>query len=64
LISKKAFDAIEFVDSEPVDRQIYYTKRVARDKRAREEYYASADAHAEYEEYINDIMRKGDTHAD
>lgn len=64
LISEKAFGAIEFLGSEPVDRQIYYTKRVARDKRAREKYYADVDTHVEDEEYINDIMRKGDTYAD
>ena len=63
LISERAFNALQFLGSEPVDRQIYYTKRVARDKRAREDYFASVNVRATNGEYINDIMRKGGTDA-
>ena len=58
LISKRAFDSIRFLGSESVDHQIYHTKRVARDKKAREDYFAVQEPHAESGEYINDIMRK------
>jgi len=36
--SKKAFSLIQFTGSEPVDGEIYYTKRIARDDEAREQY--------------------------
>lgn len=64
LISEKAFKAIKYVDSESVDHQIYYTKRVARDKRAREGYSLDDTVHFEKEEFINDIIRKGTNNAD
>lgn len=38
LKSKKAFEVIKFVKSEPADGEIYYTKRLARDSEARELY--------------------------
>jgi len=38
LKSKKAFELIEFVKSEPADGEIYYIKRIARDSEARESY--------------------------
>ena len=63
LISERAFNALQFLGSEPVDRQIYYTKRVAGDKLARENYFASVGARAANGEYINDIMRKGGSDA-
>ena len=63
LISERAFNSLEFKSSEPVDRQIYYTKRIARDKRARENYFAGVNIRAIDEEYINDIMRKGGSDA-
>ena len=49
LISEKAFNSIRFIGSEPVDHQIYYTKRFARDRRAREAYTSSSNASLENE---------------
>ena len=59
LKSEKAFNSIRFIGSEPVDREIYYTKRFARDRRARESYFASSNVSIENEEFISDIMRRG-----
>ena len=59
LISEKAFNSIHFISSEPVDHQIYYTKRFARDRSAREAYTSSSTASFENEEFISDIMRRG-----
>ena len=64
LISERAFDSIRFLGSESVDHQIYHTKRVARDKKAREDYFTVQEPHAESGEYISDIMRKGITNVD
>lgn len=64
LISEKAFSTLEYIDSESVDHQIYYTKRVARDKRAREGYFYDVNEQVENEEFINDIMRKGAKNVD
>ena len=36
--SEKAFGLIQFTESEPVDGEVYYTKRVTRDNEAREQY--------------------------
>lgn len=63
LISEKAFNSIRYLGSEHVDHQTYHTKRVARDKQAREGYFSVQESHVENEEFINDIMRKGDTNA-
>ena len=38
LKSKKAFDTLNFVSSEPADGEIYFVKRNERDKNAREQY--------------------------
>ena len=38
LKSQNAFDALQFIRSEPVDGEIYFVKRNERDKNAREQY--------------------------
>lgn len=59
LISKKAFDKISFLNSELVDHSIFYTKRMVRDKKAREDYLScKATSSIENEEFILDIMRE------
>lgn len=64
LISEKAFNSIRYLGNESVDHRTYHTKRVARDKQAREEYFSVQESHVENEDFINDIMRKGGTNAD
>ena len=53
LVSKKAFDAIKFVDAEPVEKAIYYPKFIARDTKARKTY---TDEIAKSGSYRNDIF--------
>ncbi|MGI6137293.1 MAG: DUF3990 domain-containing protein [Clostridiales bacterium] len=55
LKSLKAFEIIKFIDYEVVDN-IYYTKRVARDKLAREDYF-KLTIEDENEVFLSDIMR-------
>ena len=38
LKSRKAFDALNFISSEPADGEIYFAKRSNRDKQARDQY--------------------------
>ena len=61
IISEKAFEALEFIDYEHADYKIFYTKRVARDKKAREEYQKTrlTKTTAVNEVYIMDIIRRG-----
>ena len=40
LVSEKAFEQLEFIDAEPVDRTIYYPKFYERDAKARQSYTA------------------------
>ena len=51
LVSKAAFDAVRFVGSESVDKEIYYQKFDSRDKKAREDYRKAKDT----QDIINDI---------
>lgn len=62
LISEKAFNSLKFISSEPVDRKIYYTKRIARDKLARKSYFENIDIQNDSDEYIRDIMKKEDSY--
>lgn len=65
LKSKKAFTHINFLDAEAVNAEIWYGKKIARDRQARREYRQSrttTDALAEL--YIIDIMREGITNGD
>ena len=41
VISKKAFNKLQYIESEPVSRDIYYKLRASRDKNARDEYINS-----------------------
>lgn len=38
LKSRKAFETVKFIDSEPADGEVYFSKRYNRDKQAREQY--------------------------
>ena len=40
LVSEKAFEQLEFIDAEPVDRTIYYPRFYERDAKARQSYTA------------------------
>ena len=40
LVSEKAFEQLEFIDAEPVDRTVYYPKFYERDAKARQSYTA------------------------
>ena len=56
--TKKAFSALEFLGMEPVDKEIYYPKKLARDTKARENFRKEREnAFVEDEVYILDIMR-------
>lgn len=60
LKSKKAFEAIRFVDAEIASKEIYYPKKLARDTKAREDFRKdSAGAFQVGDKYIMDIIREG-----
>lgn len=61
LISKNSFKNLKFISSEQVDHQIYYTKRISRDKKARKEYLTNSKTkNKEINElFVMDIIRKG-----
>jgi len=61
IISKIAFENLEFIGYELADHKIFYTKRVARDKKAREEYLSKnfIKATSVNELFVMDIIRKG-----
>ena len=60
LISQKAFDNIEFISYEAVDKRIYYYKFKSRDTMARENYRKNIKTNNNIfnNTYILDIMRK------
>ena len=61
LVSRAAFDALQFVSAEEADRSKYYVLKMKRDKAARAEYLGS-DRKPSYgldELYMLDIMRQG-----
>ena len=61
LASKKAFAALEFVNSEEALHENWHRRRLLRDKTAREAYRKMV-AHTQWSEsdvYINDLMREG-----
>lgn len=65
LKSPKAFDQIEFVGCENVDSDIYYTRKMERERDARREYRKRKREKADiYELYIIDIMREEMTNGD
>lgn len=58
LISEKAHKEIKYISTETADHTIFYTRRVARDKKAREDYLKSSkDVLSGL--YIKEIMIKG-----
>lgn len=58
LISEKAHNEIKYISSEIADHTIFYTKRVSRDKKARENYLKSSK-NALSGLYIREIINKG-----
>jgi hypothetical protein len=59
LKSKAAFERIQFLGSEMSDKDIYYPKRVVRDKEARSLYRSERDLRqVENEVYLIDIIRE------
>ncbi len=57
LMSRKAFDIVQFVSYEPADSTIYYVKRKARDDEARRAYLAVLEEADETGIYMRDIIR-------
>lgn len=60
LISEYAHDSIKYISSETADHKIYYTKRISRDKKAREEYLNYSRNNDVLEGlFVRDIIKKG-----
>jgi len=60
LKSKKAFESIRFIRSEAADREIYYPKKSARDKEAREAFRKERELQRVADSvYLMDILREG-----
>ncbi|MCR5054884.1 MAG: DUF3990 domain-containing protein [Lachnospiraceae bacterium] len=59
LKSERAFNALLYKKSEPVNGAVYYPKRMMRDKHARDQYMALLEKEDETGLYISDIMKKG-----
>lgn len=60
LKSKKAFERINFVESIQADKDVYFAKKMMRDKEARKEYRRSKKIEADINDlFMLDIMRKG-----
>ncbi len=60
LISEKAFDQIEFVSAEPVEKEIYYPKFLDRDTTARQTYKDEIKKSRSYRDdiFVMDILRE------
>ena len=59
LHSQKAFDQLTFIESVVVQNEIYYTKRMARDRQAREEYNETRSKVFDKSDlFIMDIIRE------
>ncbi len=58
--SQKAFETIQFIGSKPVDGEIYYAKRLARDNEAREQYLKGEriSASVTNDMFMIDILRQ------
>jgi len=65
LVSERAFERIRFVRAEPVEKEIYYPKFLARDTQAREEYRLEIKKSKTYKDdiFVMDILR-GDVKSD
>jgi len=60
IISEKAFSQIHFEGFQPADRKIYYPKRIARDRDARQAYKEQRSLQQTLDAvYILDILREG-----
>lgn len=65
LKSPKAFDRIEFVGCENVEADIYYTRKMERERDARKEYRRRKKEKLDVNElYMIDIMREGMVNGD
>ena len=65
LKSEKAFSKIVFIESIPVDSSLYYPKRQARDRQAREDYQKEKSATSSVDAvYMIDILREKWTNDD
>ena len=63
--SEKAFSKIVFKESIPVDSSLYYPKRQARDRQAREDYQKERNATSSVDAvYMIDILREKWTNDD
>ena len=60
LKSQKAFDALGFIGSEPADGEVYFAKRMDRDKRARDQYLKQErrSAHQRDDIFMIDVLRE------
>lgn len=60
LVSQKAFDRIGFIDAEPVSKEIYYPKFIARDTAARQSYQTEIKKSKSYRDdiFVMDILRE------
>lgn len=60
LISQKSFDSLEFKESIPAQKDIYFPKKLARDTKAREDFKEERDQDFILtEKYMIDIIREG-----
>ncbi len=59
-VSRKAFDALTFIDAVPAQKEIYYPRKLARDTAAREEFRSEKSRGSVLtEKYVLDLMREG-----
>mgnify|MGYP002518803992 FL=1 len=60
LISERAFKQIEFVNAEPVDKEVYYPKFLSRDTMARTTYQKEIKRRHSYRDeiFVMDILRE------
>lgn len=61
LVSQKAFDALHFIQAEPVENRVYYPLHMVRDNKARKAYRSSKDNLQidRSDIYLMDILRGG-----
>ena len=60
LKSREAFDRIQFIDSIPAQKEVYFARKTLRDKEARRDYRRSKEQSADVNDiYMLDIMREG-----
>lgn len=58
LKSRKAFDAIRFIDFTPVENSVYFPRRKARDEQARNAYYKEEENEDIEGIFMRDILRE------